>query len=219
MAETDLYPPVKHFLESQGYEVKGEIGRCDVVAVRGDEPPVIVELKAAFNLKLLLQGMDRQAVTDAVYLAIPALSFKTRGDVHALCRRMGLGLLTVHGRIVEAEIDPAPYSPRKNQRRKELLLREFNRRKGDPNAGGSARRPLVTAYRQDALRCAMFLDAQGAAQVAAIRAETRVERAAAILRSDVYGWFAKRERGIYGLSAEGKSALAQFSAALPLLGP
>jgi hypothetical protein len=217
MAETDLYPPIKRYLEAQGYEVKGEIGRCDVVAVRGDEPPVIVELKTAFNLKLLLQGMDRQAMTDAVYLAIPALSFKNRKDVHGLCRRMGLGLLTVHGKIVEAEIDPAPYAPRKNQRRKELLLKEFSRRKGDPNAGGSTKKPLVTAYRQDALRCAMFLDAKGAAQVAAIRAEARVERAAAIMRSDVYGWFAKRERGVYGLTAEGKSALAQFSTALPLL--
>ena len=217
MAETDLYLPIKRFLEAQGYDVKGEIGRCDVVAVRGHEAPVIVELKAAFNLKLLLQGMERQSVTDAVYLAIPALSFKARKDVHGLCRRMGLGLLTVHGKIVEAEIDPAPYAPRKNQRKKELLLKEFNRRRGDPNAGGSSKRPLVTAYRQDALRCAMFLDAQGAAAVAAIRAEAKVERAAAILRSDVYGWFAKRERGVYGLSVEGKSALTQFSDALPLL--
>ena len=28
-----------------GYVVKGEIEDCDVVAVRGDEPPVVVELK------------------------------------------------------------------------------------------------------------------------------------------------------------------------------
>ena len=35
MKETDLYPPVKAFLEAQGYEVKGEVGDCDLVAVRG----------------------------------------------------------------------------------------------------------------------------------------------------------------------------------------
>ncbi|MFK8016451.1 MAG: hypothetical protein AB8G17_13545, partial [Gammaproteobacteria bacterium] len=45
MLETDLYAPVKTLLEQQGYTVKGEIGKCDVVAVRGEEPPVIVELK------------------------------------------------------------------------------------------------------------------------------------------------------------------------------
>ena len=217
MAETDLYPPIKRYLESLGYDVKGEVGKCDVVAVRGDEPPVIVEMKAAFNLKLLLQGIDRQAMTDAVYLAIPALSFKVRKDVHALVKRLGLGLLTVHGQVVEAEIDPAPFAPRKNQRRKELLLKEFTRRKGDPNAGGSTRRPLVTAYRQDALRCALFIDAKGAAEVAAIRAEAKVERAAAILQRDPYGWFARQERGVYGLTLQGRAALTQFSAALPLL--
>ena len=45
MPEADLYGPIKRFLEAQGYEVKGEIGPCDVMAVRGDEGPVVVELK------------------------------------------------------------------------------------------------------------------------------------------------------------------------------
>ena len=39
MRETDLYEPIKQLLESQGYEVKGEVGPADVVAVRGEEPP------------------------------------------------------------------------------------------------------------------------------------------------------------------------------------
>ena len=43
--ESDLYAPVKALLEGQGYVVKGEVRGCDVVAVRGREPPVIVELK------------------------------------------------------------------------------------------------------------------------------------------------------------------------------
>lgn len=33
--ETDLYLPVKAFLEGQGYVVKAEVGAADVVAVRG----------------------------------------------------------------------------------------------------------------------------------------------------------------------------------------
>ena len=43
--EADLYPPVKAFLEAQGYDVKGEVGAADLVALRGDEDPIIVELK------------------------------------------------------------------------------------------------------------------------------------------------------------------------------
>ncbi len=55
MREYALYPPVKAFLEAQGYEVKGEVNGCDLVAVRAEEPPVIVELKTAFSLPLVFQ--------------------------------------------------------------------------------------------------------------------------------------------------------------------
>ena len=54
-----------------GYEVKGEVRGCDLVARRGDEPPVIVELKLRFTLALVLQGIDRLAITERVYLAVP----------------------------------------------------------------------------------------------------------------------------------------------------
>ena len=57
--ETDLYPIVCRYLEQQGFEVKAEVKHCDVVAVRGVEPPVIVELKTTLNLELVLQAADR----------------------------------------------------------------------------------------------------------------------------------------------------------------
>src|SRR6266571_6147900 len=93
-AEADLYPAVKDFLEKQGYTVKSEIRGCDVVALRDDEPPVIVELKLTFSLALLLQGIDRLSLTDRVYLAVsrprsrraPASVY--RREVRALCRRV-----------------------------------------------------------------------------------------------------------------------------------
>ena len=69
MSEVALYAPIKTFLEAQGYEVKGEVEGCDVVAVRGDEPPVVVELKTQLNLSLVLQAVDRLAVSDVVYVA------------------------------------------------------------------------------------------------------------------------------------------------------
>ena len=50
--ETALYLPVKRFLEKLGFTVKGEIGGCDLVALSGDDPPIVVigELKLTFNL-------------------------------------------------------------------------------------------------------------------------------------------------------------------------
>ncbi|MBC8036463.1 MAG: hypothetical protein H7X89_04530 [Rhizobiales bacterium] len=217
MKETDLYPPVKRFLEAQGYEVKAEIHGCDVTAVRGDEAPVIVELKGGFTLQLLLQGIDRQAVTDDVYLAIAEPKRSLRSDLVKLCRRLGLGLIMVRGDSVEALADPAPYTPRRAVKRQTLLLKEFARRVGDPNSGGSTRRPLMTAYRQDALRCARCIAEHGPSKVALIRKTAKVDRTGTILLSDVYGWFQREARGIYGLSAKGTAALTEFAGALRLL--
>jgi hypothetical protein len=206
MAETDLYPPVKRFLEAQGYTVKGEVGDCDVMAVRGTEAPLIVELKAGFSLDLVLQGVDRLAVTDAVYLAFPPPARRRHADMLKLCRRLGLGVLLLHAGTCEAVLDPVPYRPRRDSRRAGLLLKEFARRVGDPTAGGSARVPRMTAYRQDALRCLAALAGDGAASPAAVKRRAGVERAPAILQRDVYGWFSRVDRGIYALSPKGEAA-------------
>ena len=55
------YPAVKHFLESAGFHVKGEVNGCDAVAVEDGEPQrlAIVEMKRGFSLDLLLQAVER----------------------------------------------------------------------------------------------------------------------------------------------------------------
>src|SRR5579862_90651 len=104
--EAALYPFVKAFLERQGYVVRGEVRGCDLVACRGDEAPVIVELKLRFSLSLLLQGVDRLALSPLVYLAVPRPTARTRGTrpdakpARNLCRRLGLGLMVIGGRGV-----------------------------------------------------------------------------------------------------------------------
>jgi hypothetical protein len=186
--EQNLYDPVKRFLEGLGYKVEGEVRGCDMVAVRrhgvnraggldrAAEPPVVVELKLAFTLGFVLQGVDRLAVTNLVYLAAPTAPVR-RGfagrepyspahpGVRRLCRRLGLGLLAVHSaqkdlaERVEVVCDPCPPAgqrlPRRNKGRAALLLGEHARRRGDPNRGGTGGKPLLTAYRQEALRCAV----------------------------------------------------------------
>jgi len=203
--ETDLYEPIKRLLESQGYEVKAEVGPADVVAVRGDESPVIVELKTSFSLSLFHQATDRQSVTDKVYVAVP--TGKGQNGRRALkknvtlCRRLGLGLMTVRLRdaYVEVHADPAPYQPRQSKRKKELLLREFTRRAGDPNVGGATRRGIVTAYRQDALRCVEYLEKNGATKAAQVAEGTGVPNARRIMADNHYGWFQRVAIGIYDL--------------------
>jgi hypothetical protein len=57
--ETSLYGPVKRHLQTLGYTFKGEVCGCDLVAIRGDEPPMVVigELKLSFSLDLAHDGM------------------------------------------------------------------------------------------------------------------------------------------------------------------
>ncbi len=211
--ETDLYGPVKALLEGQGYEVKGEIGAVDVVAVRGGEPPVLVELKLGFTLALLHQGVARQAISDDVYLAIPRGKGKPfmaalKGHI-SLCRRLGLGLITVRLRDnhVEVHVDPGPYQPRKSKVRQGRLLREFARRVGDPNQGGQTRVGLVTAYRQDAMKVAAYLAEHGASGGAAIAKAQDVPTATRIMADDHYGWFERVSRGVYDLTPKGRAAI------------
>jgi hypothetical protein len=208
--ESDLYAPVKALLEGQGYVVKGEVRGCDVVAVRGTEPPVVIELKRAFGLGLVLQGVDRLALTDLVYLAVGQWP-KRMKNVKKLCRRLGLGFIVVAADKADVVLDPLPYLPRKNERKAGRLLGEHARRIGDPNLGGQAMRaPLMTAYRQQALRCAELLVANGPMKLKTMRAAADVPDAARIMQQDVYGWFERIERGVYGVTTKGRQGLEMF---------
>ena len=222
-SEAALYGPVKRFLERLGYEVKGEVRGCDLVARRGDEPMVIVELKLRFNLALVLQGVDRLALSERVYVAVPRPPRSARGlvpdapSIRRLCRRLGLGLILVGRGTVTVVEEPVPYRPRPAHQRAARLILEFERREGDMNVGGRRRTPIVTAYRQDALRCARALAANGPMRLAQLRAATGVADAAPILQRDVYGWFTRLRRGIYTISDRGREALGQFAEAVAAL--
>ena len=214
MREADLYPDLKAYFEARGYTVKAEIGACDLMARRGDEPAVVVEMKLSFSLALVMQGVARQGMFDDVYLAVPVLKkgWQLRyKDIVALCRRLGLGLLAVKpGGGVEAHLDPASYQPRKNTGRARLLLREFDRRVGDPNTGGTTGVKRMTAYRQDALRCVAVL-AQGPDRASVVAKSAGVVRAGDVMRDDHYGWFVKISRGVYGLTDVGQAALVSHA--------
>lgn len=212
LRETDLYAPVKAFLEAQGYAVKGEIGPADIVALRGGDPPVIVELKTGFSLALFHQGIDRQAVTPHVYLAVPDVAGRRgRGALVAnlkLARRLGLGVLTVRlaDGLVTVHCDPGPFRPRLLAKPRARLLREFAARRGDPAEGGATRDGLITAYRQDAVRIAAHLARAGPARGRDVAAATGISRATAIMRDNHYGWFARVAIGTYALTESGREA-------------
>jgi hypothetical protein len=212
--ETTLYLPVKRFLEKLGFTVKGEVGGCDLVALNGDDPPIVVigELKLAFNLELILQAVDRASAADEVWLAAK-LSARGKGRENDaryrnLCRRLGFGMLAVTDRgDVEVIVKPPTSAPRRDPKKRSRLVAEHRRRIGDPALGGSTRAPIMTAYRQQALVCASAL-ADGPRRVRDLR--EKIPDAGKILLHNVYGWFDRAERGIYVLTEAGRAALKRW---------
>ncbi len=214
--ETNLYLPVKTFLEGLGFAVKGEIGGCDLLGLRDGEPPLVIvgELKMSFSLELVLQGVDRATACDEVWLAarISARGRGREGDARFrnLCRRLGFGMLGVSDAgAVEVLVSPAAALPRRDGKRRSRLVEEHRRRRGDPVLGGGSRVPIMTAYRQQALRCAAAL-AEGPRRPRDLRSS--VPDVAKILQRDVYGWFERVSRGLYGLTEAGRAALRRWPA-------
>jgi hypothetical protein len=215
--ETNLYLPVKRFLEGLGFQVKGEIGGCDIVALSRDAAPIVVvgELKLAFNLELVLQGVDRAGACDEVWLAVRSAAHgrgrESDRRVRKLCRRLGFGLLTVNARgNVDIVVSPAAPMPPRDRRRRSRLIDEHRKRQGDPTAGGGSRQPIMTAYRQQALACASVL-AHGSQRLRDLR--DCVPDAPKIVQGNVYGWFVREERGIYALTDAGRVALERWPVA------
>ena len=190
------------------------MGGCDLVALKGDDPPIVVigELKLTFNLELVLQGVDRATACDEIWLAAK-LSTRGRGResdprFRNLCRRLGFGLLGVSGNgQVQVIVSPAAAMPRKDPRRRSRLVDEHRRRQGDPMAGGGSRSPIMTAYRQQALACAAAL-AKGPKRPRDLKAE--IPDAPKILFRNVYGWFVRIERGVYDLTDAGRMAITRW---------
>jgi hypothetical protein len=212
--ETSLYLPVKAFLEKAGYVVKGEIGSCDVVGLIEREPPVVVvcELKLSFNLELILQAVDRAAMSDEVWIAA-RVSAKGRGReadkrYRDLCRRMGIGMLGVADSgevsVIVSSVSPMP---RTNPKRRTRLVKEHRRRQGDPVLGGGSRAPIMTAYRQQALACAALLQ-QGLVRPRDMKSVA--PQAGRILLDNVYGWFERQGKGVYALNEAGEAALLRW---------
>lgn len=218
MKESDLYLPLKRFLEAQSYDVKGEIHDCDVVAIREREPPVVVELKRSLNLDVVLQAVERLSLTPKVYIAVPKqchTMHTRRRHVLKLLRMLGLGLVVIDTQnehsSVEVRLDPGEYRPRKSKPRQERLLGEFTRRVGDPNLGGTdRRRGIMTVYRQRALAIARFLQQQPPAKASQIAATLRDPKARDILYRDVYGWFDRVSLGTYSLSPRGQQEIQRW---------
>jgi hypothetical protein len=231
--ELELYVPIKEWLEQQGLVVRSEVKGCDIVAIQpnadASDQPIIVELKKAFSLPLLYQAVDRLRLSPLVYVAVESKEELRGGQKRKramvdLCRRMRIGLLFVRFRangttVVEAALDPVmeagdgSKSTPRVIRKRHALLKEFQLRSGDHNTGGMTRTKIVTAYREQALLYAYWLQQDGPSSARKLREKPGAISAKVhpILHDNNYGWFTRVERGIYAITPEGETALVEYA--------
>lgn len=216
--ETDLYRPLHDYLVEQGYTVRSEVKNCDIAAVK-DGDLIVIEMKRALNVPLLVQAVQRQKITESVYVAVPRPVNKRKWmggakGVQDVLRRLEVGLIFVspNGRKPKVEVvfHPVPCERRKRKNAHRAVLQEIERRSADFNEGGSCRRKIVTAYRENAVQIACCLAETGPTSPKVLRTIGTGDKTLSILYRNVYGWFERVDKGVYALSQKGRTELTQY---------
>lgn len=224
LRESDLYGPVRDYLENLGYQVKGEVKDCDIAALRDGEL-IVVELKRGFTLELIYQALDRQRVADGVYVAVP---LPRRGymaphirDMERLCRRLELGLIFVGFTSkglpqVDVAVHPGKAAPlRRDSRRRQAVIREHQGRTGSANTGGVTRKKILTAYKEQALWVARLLRERGPMRAEDVKKAGGPPNTGVILGRNALGWFDREpdqggRRYLYRPNQKALDALAEY---------
>ncbi|NCU33603.1 MAG: hypothetical protein EOM23_11895 [Candidatus Moranbacteria bacterium] len=203
---------MKRLFETLGFSVQAEIDYIDLIAKK-ESDIVLVEMKNNLNLHVIAQAIERQTLTDYVYIGIKkpssnVLNSKTHKDKIKILKRLSIGLIYVHQ---EAEIifDPTVRPQIKKVKKRLKLLEAFAELKHNPNIGGSHHQKIMTLYRQQALTIGSFL-LDGPMKVTEVRRLSSIEKTHSILYKNYYGWFQVESRGIYRLTENGYAAVNEF---------
>lgn len=217
MTEKELYLPVHDLFEKRGYKVNAEVKDCDMTAVKDDEF-IIVELKKNLSVTLLAQGLKRLKTGADVYIAVPKpkqYSFKKFRDTFSVIKKLELGLIFVSLRgshsFAEIVFEPQEFKPtRRDNRKRKQIFTEIGGRTIDTNTGGVTGTKIVTAYTEKCIHIACILDMYGDLSPKKIREIGGADNTYSILNRNIYGWFQKVDKGIYGITTDGRKGLLEY---------
>ena len=203
MKESDLYPVLEEHFQRAGCDVKGEVCGCDLVALHEDGSLIIVEIKLNFNARLLYQAIRRLRITQQVYVAVPKPKGRKAAAqwsiMRSLCRRLHLGLILIDQDALKIPLEPAPFRHTQSKSDRERLLKEFRGRRAGYNQGGIRGEKIETAYLESSIHIAVLLSHLKKASAKTLRSLGTSEKSHSILYKNHYGWFVKKEKGIYAL--------------------
>ncbi|MBG9694203.1 hypothetical protein ABD91_26085 [Lysinibacillus sphaericus] len=109
MKESDMFEPLKNFLQKQGFDrVYGEVGSADVVGINKQGEEVVVEMKKTLNFKVLEQAFERFGRAKYIYIAVPLANRSKAYNVnhrfaYYILREYGVGLLYVPIDLITGE--------------------------------------------------------------------------------------------------------------------
>lgn len=216
MYETELYEPVKKLFEDMGYRVMAEAADCDVAAEKDGEQ-IAIELKTAFNLKLVYQIVERQTVCRYVYAAIPKpkdTKSKKWKEALRLLKRLGAGLILTDRidteKYAQIVLEPQQTPVNINYKKRKKLKNEMENRTANLNTGGSSKKKIVTAYRENAIFIACCLLTKGNMTCGDIKKYGTGEKTYSILRQNYYGWFEKTQDGVYCVNDKGQEEVKEY---------
>lgn len=217
MKEWELFEPVRKLFEAAGYDVNAEVRDCDVTAVKDGEL-VIAELKKNLSVALLAQGVKRQRCGADVYIAVPKpgrYSPKKMRDTFAVIKKLELGLIFVNllgdNSYAEIVFEPREYRrPKNDAKKRRAIFEEIGGRTDDVNIGGVTGRKIATAYTEKCIHIACILDKYGPLSPKQVREAGGDEKCRNILYFNVYGWFERVGRGVYGITLEGRRGLMEY---------
>ena len=216
MYETELFEPVKILFEDLGYRVMAEVADCDVVAEKGEER-IAIELKTAFNLKLIYQIVERQTVCRTVYAAIPKpkdVRSKKWRETLRLLKRLGAGLIVIGEteglKYAQIVLEAQTHGGYINSKKSKRVKKELSTRSENLNTGGSTKTKIMTAYKENALFVACCLLVGGEMTSTEIKKYGTGDKTASILRMNYYNWFEKTDEGKYRLTEVGHNDINQY---------
>lgn len=220
MKESELFNPICNYYEQMGFEVDGEVKSIDMVCHhREQDVTIVIELKNTINLKVITQASLRQKLFDYVYVGVwtpKNLRSKDHLNKVYLLKRLGIGLIYVSPKLHSVSIAHEPLADellvyqQRNKRKRQAVLKEFQKRQLKENQGGIYKTKIITAYMEECLVVLKTLEEGEALKVGRIREKTGIKLCNRLLYDNHYGWFENVSRGCYRITTLGQEALVTY---------
>ena len=212
--ESDLYSPVCNYFTELGYDVQAEVKSCDLIAKK-DSEIIIAELKKNFCLKLVYQAIERQSITDSVYVVIPRPKKGAKGsewnNMLKLMKKLNIGIITVAVdsplKTVDIVSVPESVSVPKSSKKRSSVNKEVETRNLRTNIGGVSKTKILTAYREKSIFVLCIVEYMKNITPSQQNKFVGDTNSSLILYKNYYGWFEKISKGVYALSEKGLEIL------------